>query len=44
MGKFARGEMVPEFNAVAFGDDVVVIHAPVDTQFGSHFILITDRK
>lgn len=36
--------MVPEFDAVAFGEDVGVIHGPVETQFGSHLILVTGRK
>ena len=44
LGTFGRGQMVPEFDAVVFGEDVGVIHGPVDTQFGSHLILVTNRK
>lgn len=44
LGTFTRGEMVPEFDAVAFGEDIGVIHGPVETQFGSHLILVTGRK
>merc|ERR1719232_582062 len=44
LGTFERGQMVPEFDAVAFGEDIGVIHGPVETQFGSHLILVTDRK
>ena len=44
LGTFTRGEMVPEFDAVAFGKDIGVIHGPVETQFGSHLILVTGRK
>lgn len=36
--------MVPEFDAVVFNEQVGVIHGPVETQFGSHLILVTDRN
>lgn len=44
LGSFGPGEMVPEFDNVAFKEQVGVIHGPVETQFGSHLILITDRS
>lgn len=44
LGSFGPGEMVPEFDAVAFKEQVGVIHGPVETQFGSHLILVTDRS
>jgi len=44
LGVFGPGEMVPEFDTVAFKEQVGIIHGPVETQFGSHLILVTDRK
>jgi len=44
LGSFIPGEMAPEFDRVAFKEQVGVIHGPVETEFGSHLILITDRK
>ena len=44
LGTFERGQMVPEFDAVAFGEDIGVIHVPVEMQFGSHLILVTGRN
>lgn len=38
LGTFERGSMVPEFDAVAFGDAIGVVHGPVETEFGSHLI------
>ena len=43
LGSFGKGQMVPEFDAVVFNEDIGVIHGPVQTQFGNHLILITDR-
>jgi len=43
LGSFGPGQMVKEFDRVVFNDAVGVIHGPVDTQFGSHLILITER-
>ena len=43
LGYFPRGQMVKEFDDVAFGAQVGIVHGPVDTEFGSHLILITDR-
>jgi len=44
LGTFGPGEMVPEFDQVVFKQQVGVIHGPVETQFGSHLILVTDRE
>eukprot|EP00586_Coscinodiscus_wailesii_P013147 CAMPEP_0172505550 /NCGR_PEP_ID=MMETSP1066-20121228/187272_1 /TAXON_ID=671091 /ORGANISM="Coscinodiscus wailesii, Strain CCMP2513" /LENGTH=124 /DNA_ID=CAMNT_0013282197 /DNA_START=145 /DNA_END=519 /DNA_ORIENTATION=+ len=44
LGSFGPGEMVPEFDMVAFEAQVGIIHGPIETEFGSHLILVTDRK
>jgi len=44
LGSFGQGQMVPEFDAVAFKKEVGVIHGPIRTDFGSHLILITERE
>lgn len=44
LGSFSPGQMVPEFDDVAFKAQVGIVHGPVNTQFGSHLILVTDRK
>jgi peptidyl-prolyl cis-trans isomerase C len=43
LGKFSRGQMVPEFDTVVFTADVNKVHGPVKTQFGYHLIEITKR-
>ena len=43
LGSFGKGQMVPEFDAVVFKEQIGVVHGPVKTQFGSHLILILDR-
>ncbi|POM68629.1 PpiC-type peptidyl-prolyl cis-trans isomerase [Phytophthora palmivora] len=43
LGSFGRGQMVPEFDKVAFEKPVGVVHK-VKTQFGWHLVLITDRS
>ena len=49
----ALGDFLPPFvrvraafshRQVAFKEQVGVIHGPVETSFGSHLILITDRE
>ena len=35
--------MVKEFDEVVFSKEVGVVHGPIETQFGSHLILITRR-
>lgn len=43
LGEFGPGQMVKEFNDVVFNDEVGVVHGPIQTQFGYHLILITNR-
>ncbi|CEG50177.1 -type peptidyl-prolyl cis-trans [Plasmopara halstedii] len=42
LGTFGRGQMVPEFDRVAFEGEIGVIHK-VKTQFGWHLVLISRR-
>ena len=44
LGSFGQGQMVPEFDKVVFGDEVGVVHGPVQTQFGYHLLEITERS
>ncbi|NTV30227.1 MAG: peptidylprolyl isomerase [Candidatus Omnitrophica bacterium] len=43
LGSFFRGQMVPEFDKVVFGEAVGKVHGPIKTQFGYHLIEITQR-
>jgi peptidyl-prolyl cis-trans isomerase C len=43
LGRFSRGQMVPEFDNVVFSEEVGKVHGPVATQFGYHLIKITHR-
>ncbi|CAI5732196.1 unnamed protein product [Peronospora destructor] len=42
LGTFSRGQMVPEFDQVAFEGEIGVVHK-VKTQFGWHLVLISRR-
>ncbi|EEY58608.1 PpiC-type peptidyl-prolyl cis-trans isomerase, putative [Phytophthora infestans T30-4] len=42
LGTFDRGQMVPEFDKVAFEGEIGVVHK-VKTQFGWHLVLISRR-
>lgn len=44
LGTFKPGQMVKEFDAVVFAGELNAVLGPVDTQFGSHLILVTDRE
>jgi peptidyl-prolyl cis-trans isomerase C len=44
LGTFGKGQMVPEFDAVVFNDEVGVVHGPVQTQFGYHLLEVTSRQ
>jgi len=44
LGYFSRGQMVPDFENVAFALPVGKVSDPVQTQFGWHLIKVTDRK
>jgi peptidyl-prolyl cis-trans isomerase C len=44
LGEFGRGDMVPEFDAVVFGDlPVGQCSEPVKTQFGYHLLIVSKR-
>lgn len=44
LGYFCRGMMVPEFEDAAFSLPVQKLSDPLQTQFGWHLILVTDKK
>ncbi len=44
LGTFVRGQMVPEFEEVAFSQEVGTISEPVRTQFGYHLINVTGKE
>jgi peptidyl-prolyl cis-trans isomerase SurA len=44
LGTFNRGEMVPEFEAVAFKQDVNKVSDVVETKFGFHIIQTLEKK
>ena len=44
LGEFGMGDMVPEFDAVVFGDlPVGKVSDPVKTQFGYHLLIVEKR-
>ena len=44
LGEFGPGQMVPEFDAVVFNEEIGVPHGPVKTNFGYHIVEITSRS
>lgn len=44
LGYFGRGMMVKPFEDAAFSLEPGIVSAPVQTQFGWHLILVTDKK
>lgn len=44
LGSFGRGQMVPEFEAAAFGGKVGEISPVVRTQFGFHILRVDERS
>lgn len=44
LGFFGHGVMVPEFDKAAFEATVAEVTEPVQTNFGWHLILVTDKK
>ena len=43
LGEFNPGQMVPEFDAVVFNEEIGKVHGPIKTQFGYHLIEIISR-
>lgn len=43
LGPFTRGQMVPEFDKVAFELEPLKVSDPVKTQFGWHLVMVTKK-
>jgi len=45
LGRFVQGQMVPPFDRVVFDpeNEIGVVYGPVETQFGWHLIVISER-
>ena len=44
LGTFKPGQMVKEFDSAVFEGEIGRVLGPVDTQFGSHLILVSARE
>lgn len=44
LGYFGRGQMVKEFEDAAFNAEPGKVIGPVQTQFGWHLIMVTDKE
>ncbi len=44
LGWFGKGMMVPEFEKIAFDEEVGKVVGPIKTQFGYHVIKVTGKK
>ena len=44
LGYFGKGQMVPKFEKAAFELSVNEVSQPIQTQFGWHLIIVTDKK
>jgi foldase protein PrsA len=44
LGFFAKGQMVPAFQAAAFSQPIGVVGAPVKSPFGYHIIVVEEKK
>ena len=43
LGAFRHGQMVPEFDKVAFASEPLKVSDPVKTQFGWHLVMVTKK-
>jgi len=44
LGTFSPGQMVPAFDKVCWSAPIAEVQGPVETQFGHHLILVTERS
>jgi len=44
LGVFTRGQMVPEFDQLAFSQKIGLLSPVFKTRFGFHFLVVTERK